>query len=185
MRLGREQEVCFHDRHTEENWSVTLAETGEDTMTGGRIERIRRHLGDDEEFFLTYGDGVGSIDINATLEFHRSHKKMLTVTAVHPPGRFGELSFSEDGLVRAFNEKPQTEAGWINGGYFVASTKIFDFLHDTDRVMFEQEPMRKIVAAGQSMAFFHTGFWQPMDTYQEYLILNGLWDAGKAPWKVW
>jgi len=185
MRLGREQDVCFHDRHTEENWSVTLAETGEDTMTGGRIERIRRHLGDDEEFFLTYGDGVGSIDINATLEFHRSHKKMLTVTAVHPPGRFGELSFSEDGLVRAFNEKPQTEAGWINGGYFVASTKIFDFLHDTDRVMFEQEPMRKIVAAGQSMAFFHTGFWQPMDTYQEYLILNGLWDAGKAPWKVW
>jgi len=185
MRLGREPGVCFHDNNDEENWSVILAETGEETLTGGRIERIRRHLGNDEEFFLTYGDGVGSIDIQASLAFHRKHKKLLTIAAVHPPGRFGELTLLPDHSVVAFNEKPQTEMGWINGGYFVASTKIFDYLDSADKIMFEQEPMRKIAADGQLMAFPHEGFWQPMDTYQEYLLLNRLWDEGKAPWKVW
>jgi len=185
LRLGREPGVCFYDNHDEENWSVTLAETGEETMTGGRIERIRRHLGDDTDFFLTYGDGVGSIDIKASLEYHRSHGKHLTLTAVHPPGRFGELTVSEDWRVKAFNEKPQTEQGWINGGFFIASTKIFDHLHDAENIMFEQEPMRKIAGEGQLMAFRHDGFWQPMDTYQEYLYLNRLWKEDKAPWKVW
>jgi glucose-1-phosphate cytidylyltransferase len=185
LRLGCEPAVRFHDKHDEENWSVTLAETGENTMTGGRIERIRRHLGNDEEFLLTYGDGVSSVDITAALRFHRRHKKLLTLTAVHPPGRFGELTLGADGAVQAFNEKPQTEAGWINGGYFIASTKIFDYLHDTDEVMFEQEPMRKIAADGQLMAFHHSGFWYPMDTYQENLLLNRLWAEGTAPWKIW
>jgi glucose-1-phosphate cytidylyltransferase len=185
MRLGEESCVHFHDKHDEENWSVTLAETGEETMTAGRIERIRRHLGNDEEFFLTYGDGVGAIDITAALAFHRSHKKLLTLTSVHPPGRFGELTLADNGLVRAFNEKPQTESGWINGGYFIANVGIFDYLQNTGSVMFEQEPMRKIAAAGQLMAFRHSGFWHPMDTYQEYLLLNRLWDEQKAPWKVW
>ncbi len=196
LQLGRKPEVRFHDKHDEENWSVTLADTGEETMTCGRIERIRRHLGKDEEFFLTYGDGVGNIDIKASLEFHHSHGKHLTLTAVHPPGRFGELTLSDDRIVQAFNEKPQTEHGWINGGYFVASTRIFESIQrgqslsvpsilSTDHIMFEQEPMQKIAADGQLMAFPHEGFWQPMDTYQEFLLLNRLWNEGKAPWKSW
>jgi glucose-1-phosphate cytidylyltransferase len=185
LRLGLNPDIHFHGRHDEENWSVTLAETGEETLTAGRIEKIRRHLGDDEEFFLTYGDGVGDVDIKATLEFHRKHKRLLTVTSVHPPGRFGEMATSEDGVVRAFNEKPQTESGWINGGYLVASTKIFDYIANSDKIMLEQEPMRKIAAAGQLMTYLHKGFWQPMDTYQEYLLLNRLWDEKKAPWKIW
>jgi glucose-1-phosphate cytidylyltransferase len=185
LRLGEEPCIHFHDKHDEENWSVTLAETGEDTMTAGRIERIRRHLGDDEEFFLTYGDGVGSIDITAELAFHRSHKKLLTLAAVHPPGRFGEITVDADHTVISFNEKPQTEAGWISGGYFIASTKIFDYLHNSDTMMFEQQPMRKIAAEGQIKAFQHSGFWHPMDTFQEYLLLNRLWNERNAPWKVW
>lgn len=185
LRLGRDPEIRFHDQQNEENWSITLAETGEETMTAGRIERIRRHLGNDEEFFLTYGDGVGSIDIEASLAFHRRHQKHLTLTAVRPPGRFGELSLTTSNAVDAFNEKPQTEGGWINGGYFVASTKIFDYVRDSEGVMFEQDPMRRIASEGQLMAFLHEGFWQPMDTYAEYLLLNRLWDKGNAPWKIW
>jgi len=185
LRLGLNSETKFHDRHDEEKWSVTLAETGEDTLTAGRIEMIRRHLGQDEDFFLTYGDGVGDVNIPATLEYHLRHKRLLTVTSVHPPGRFGEMSVAEDGLVRSFNEKPQVESGWINGGYFVASTKIFEYLHNSGGIMFEQEPVRQIAAAGQLMAYLHKGFWQPMDTYQEYLLLNRLWDENKAPWKIW
>ncbi|XHR28008.1 MAG: glucose-1-phosphate cytidylyltransferase [Chthoniobacteraceae bacterium] len=185
LQLGEEPCLHFHDKHDEESWTVTLAETGEETMTGGRIERIRRHLGDDEEFFLTYGDGVSSVDIRAELAFHRCHKNLLTLTAVHPPGRFGELTLDEEDSVKTFNEKPQTEAGWINGGYFIASTKIFDYLQNADNVMFEQEPMRRIAAAGEIKAFKHSGFWYPMDTYQENLFLNRLWNEGKAPWKVW
>lgn len=185
LKLGEKPDIHFHDSHDEQNWNVTLAETGEETMTAGRIERIRRHLGNDEEFFLTYGDGVSSVDITAELAFHRRHKKLLTLTAVHPPGRFGELTLNEESTVKAFNEKPQTETGWINGGYFIASTKIFDYLHDTDAMMFEQKPMREIAAAGELKAFQHPGFWYPMDTYQENLLLNRLWNEGEAPWKIW
>jgi len=186
MKLGREPSVCFHDNHAEENWSLTLAETGEETYTAGRIERIRRHLGNDEEFLLTYGDGVGDVNIGAAITHHRKQKKLLTLTAVRPPGRFGKITLGADrSSVLAFNEKPKTEEGWINGGYFVASTKIFDYIQNTDQVMFEQEPMRRIAADGQLSAFLHEGFWQPMDTYQEYLLLNRLWDQGNAPWKVW
>ncbi len=185
LQLGRDPSVHFHDRHGEESWKVTLADTGEDTMTGGRIRRIRRHLGDDEEFFLTYGDGVGNVDITASLAFHHQHGKQLTVTAVHPPGRFGELGLSPEDAVYSFFEKPQVEGGWISGGYFVASTKIFDHIADDDSVTFEQEPIRDIASANNLMGFRHQGFWQPMDTYQEFMLLNRLWSEGRAPWKIW
>jgi glucose-1-phosphate cytidylyltransferase len=185
LQLGRTPSVHFHDHYDEESWSVTLAETGAETMTGGRIRRIRRHLGEDKEFFLTYGDGVGNIDIAASLAFHHQHGKLLTVTAVHPPGRFGELGLEPNNSVSLFNEKPQVEGGWISGGYFVASTKILDYLGDSDGVTFEQDPIRQIASEGQLMGYRHQGFWQPMDTYQEFLLLNKLWSEGRAPWKVW
>jgi glucose-1-phosphate cytidylyltransferase len=186
LRLGRRSAVTFHDHHDEEDWTVTLAETGENTMTGGRIQRIQRYLGDDPEFFLTYGDGVGNVDVNAALAFHRRHGKILTLTAVHPPGRFGELQLGADDAVGQFYEKPQIEAGWINGGFFVASRRVFDYLKDgDDTTMFEREPIMRITADGQLMAHRHAGFWQPMDTFQEFSFLNRLWQEGKAPWKIW
>jgi glucose-1-phosphate cytidylyltransferase len=186
VSLGRSPAVTYHNRHDEEDWVVTLADTGEDTLTAGRIRRIRRHIGDDTDFLLTYGDGVGNVDINASVAFHRTHGRTLTVTAVHPPGRFGEMSLSDGGSVREFNEKPQVETGWINGGYFVASTRLFDYFDDqADRMMLEQEPMRRVTADQQLMAFRHTGFWQPMDTFTEYALLNRLWSGGQAPWRVW
>jgi glucose-1-phosphate cytidylyltransferase len=185
LKLGRTPETHFHTTHGEEDWTVTLAETGLETMTAGRLKRIEPYVAGDEQFLFTYGDGVGNVDIGAMLNFHRSHGKMLSLAAVHPPGRFGELGLDQAGTVSEFNEKPQTEGGWINGGFFVASTKIFERLQDCDDVMFEQEPIRKLAAEGEVMACRHTGFWQPMDTYQEFLLLNRLWDEGRAPWKVW
>jgi glucose-1-phosphate cytidylyltransferase len=188
LRLGRASAVKFHNHHDEEDWTVTLAETGENTMTGGRIRQIQRYLGNDEQFFLTYGDGVGNVDVNAALAFHRQHGRVLTLTAVHPPGRFGELALGADNSVAQFCEKPQIESGWINGGFFVASRRVFDYLAAadiTDQTMFEREPITRITADGQLMAFRHHGFWQPMDTYQEFAFLNRLWEEGEAPWKTW
>jgi glucose-1-phosphate cytidylyltransferase len=185
LNLGRKPSVKFHTHHEEEDWTVTLADTGEDTMTAGRIKQIEPYLGTDETFLLTYGDGVGSVNIPASIQLHQQQGKELTLTAVHPPGRFGELSFEGEHGISAFNEKPQTEGGWINGGYFVASRKIFRRLGDVDQIMFEQEPIRAIAQENQLVAYRHNGFWQPMDTYQEYLLLNRLWSEGKAPWKVW
>jgi len=186
LGLGRSPAVVFHDSHGEEDWTVTLADTGEETLTAGRIRRIRRYIGDDREFLLTYGDGVGNVKINAAIDFHHRHGRVLTVTAVHPPGRFGEMSMEVDGRVPVFNEKPQVEAGWINGGYFVASTRLFDYFDENaDHTMLEQEPMRRVTADQQLMAFRHDGFWQPMDTLMEYTLLNRLWNEGKAPWRVW
>jgi glucose-1-phosphate cytidylyltransferase len=186
LRLGRQANVKFHNHHDEEDWTVTLADTGEETLTAGRILRIKQFIGDDPEFFLTYGDGVGNIDIAAALAFHRRHGKKLTVTAVRPPGRFGELDLAPQGQVLAFNEKPQAAEGRINGGFFVASRSVFDYLEpDADQVMFEQKPVQTIAREGQLMAFPHDGFWQPMDTFSEYSLLNRLWAEGKAPWKTW
>ena len=185
LKLGRQPQLKIHNRHEEEDWTVTLADTGQETMTAGRIARIERYLGDDDSFLFTYGDGVGNVDITKSIEFHRSHGKMLTLTSVHPPGRFGELGMEADGSVTQFNEKPQAEGGWINGGYFVASRKVFSYIQNSDHLMFEQDPIRKIAAEDQLMAYKHSGFWQPMDTYQEFLLLNRLWDSGKAPWKIW
>ena len=183
--LGRESEVKFHTRHTEEDWSVTLADTGENSMTAYRVWLIQRYLAGDENFLLTYGDGVGNINVNESIEFHRRSGQICAMTAVHPPGRFGELGLDEDGRVHGFNEKPQAEGGYINGGYMVCNRRIFDYIPDDPGMMLEQEPMRRLTADGQLAAYRHEGFWQPMDTFQEFGLLNGLWEKGAAPWKVW
>lgn len=185
LKLGRKPDVKFHSHHDEEDWTVTLVDTGEETLTAGRINRIKPFLGNDTEFFFTYGDGVGNVDVKAALEFHRKHGKKLTLTAVRPPGRFGELGLDPNGRVLEFNEKPQVTEGRINGGFFVASSSIFDYLQDSDQMMFENQPMRKLASEGQLMAYPHDGFWQPMDTFSEYNLLNKMWADGKAPWKIW
>jgi glucose-1-phosphate cytidylyltransferase len=185
LRLGRKQAVKFHNRHDEEDWSVTLADTGLDSMTAYRIRQIRNYLDGDEHFLLTYGDGVGNIDIPASIKQHLGSEKACTLTAVRPPGRFGELSFDRLNTVHSFAEKPQAEGGYINGGFMVCSQRIFDFLPDDPRIMLEQTPMKKMTEAGALGAFPHGGFWQPMDTFHEFNLLNDLWSSGQAPWKVW
>jgi glucose-1-phosphate cytidylyltransferase len=185
LYLGRDPEAKFHTRHTEEDWQVTLADTGEDSLTGERVYKIRKYLDSDETFLLTYGDGVGDINIPASIQTHRASGKVCTVTAVHPAGRFGELGLDEDLSVHGFNEKPQTESDYINGGYMVCSAKLLDYLSKNPAVMLEQEPFREVTAQGLLGAHKHQGFWQPMDTYQEFILLNTMWAEGRAPWKVW
>lgn len=165
-----------------EPWRVTLVDTGEDTMTGGRLRRVREHLGD-EDFCLTYGDGVGDIDITGLIDFHRRSRRLATVTATQPPGRFGALAL--DGRqVLSFREKPQGDGGWINGGFFVLNPKVIDYIAD-DSTVWEHEPMERLAGEGQMNAWFHHGFWQPMDTLRDKNHLEALWNAGQAPWKVW
>ena len=185
VRLGENAGEVFHNRQEEEGWTVTLAETGEETLTAGRISKVHKYLGGDEHFLLTYGDGVGDINLSACLNHHLASGKILTMTTVHPPGRFGDVSFAPDGGVASFNEKPQTEDGWINGGFFCASSRLFDYLGDSGDMLLEKQPMQQLASEGQLNAFHHTGFWQPMDTYQEFTRLNALWNGGQAPWKVW
>ena len=174
-------DVTYHNSHKESDWKVTLTDTGRNSMTGSRISRIRDYIGD-EDFMLTYGDGVSDVDIDKLLEFHKSHGKILTVTGVRPPGRFGEMLSDESGKVIAFNEKPQASAGRISGGFFVASPKLFDYVTDDDDLVFEQEPIHRLVSDDHLMMFEHDGFWQPMDTSREYLLLNSLYEKGNAPW---
>jgi glucose-1-phosphate cytidylyltransferase len=164
------------------NWSVGVIDTGADTMTGGRIRRLRKWIGDDP-FMVTYGDGLGDINICALAEFHRSHGKIATVTAVRPPSRFGNLTL-QGSAVCEFMEKPQTDEGWINGGFFVFNPEIFDYLED-DLTVLEKEPLEDLAQARELMAFRHPGFWQPMDTLRERQLLDSLWSGGQAPWKVW
>jgi glucose-1-phosphate cytidylyltransferase len=185
LSLGRKPKLVFHNNHQEEDWQVTLAETGDETATAGRLKKIQPYLGGDKEFLFTYGDGVADVDVNAVIEFHRRSAKLLTLTAVHPPGRFGDLGFEGEALVASFQEKAPAEGGWINGGYFVASHLVLDNLDDCEKIMFEQEPIRALASAKQLAAYRHSGFWRPMDTYQELLQLNKLWDEGRAPWKCW
>lgn len=185
VNLGKENSVRCLTQLPESDWCVTLAETGMNTMTGGRVRKIRQYVEGDDCFMLTYGDGVGDIDIDALLAFHRSHGKVLTVTGVRPPGRFGELRYDESGLVTGFNEKPQATAGRISGGYFVCNKAIFNYLDDTDDLVFEQEPMARLVKDQQFAVYEHDGFWQPMDTHREYLLLNEMCSAGNAPWMKW
>lgn len=165
-----------------EPWRVTLVDTGENTMTGGRLKRVREYLGD-EDFCFTYGDGVSSVDVGRTLAFHREHGKLATVTAVQPPGRFGVLGI-EDNLVREFYEKPKGEGGWINGGFFVLSPKVVDYIA-ADDTSWELEPMIRLANEGNLAAYHHEGFWQPMDTMRDKQHLEDLWASGKAPWKAW
>lgn len=183
--LGRGGDIRFHTGHDESDWQVTLADTGLDALTGARIRKIKNYIGGDVHFMLTYGDGVGDINIDSLLAFHTAHGKILTVTGVRPPGRFGELVANKNGLVSEFNEKPQATAGSISGGFFVCRREIFDYLDEREDLIFEQDPMNRLVADGQLMLYPHDGFWQPMDTHREYSLLNRLFDSGKAPWVIW
>jgi glucose-1-phosphate cytidylyltransferase len=185
LELGRNKPVTFHDTVEETNWTVTLADTGEDSMTAYRVRQIERYLGDDDTFLLTYGDGVGDIDIPASIRFHREHGRACTLTGVHPPGRFGELGIGHDAEVTHFNEKPQAEGGYINGGYMVCDRRLLTYLPDDPGMMLERGPMDAMVKGRDLSVFRHDGFWQPMDTYQEFMLLNGMWATGDAPWKVW
>lgn len=185
VTLGPEAGVELRGETSEEAWKVTLAETGEETMTGGRVAAIRRYVEGDEPFHLTYGDGVADVDISALTRFHREHDCIATVTAVRPTGRFGELTL-EGTAVTEFNEKPQTSEGFINGGFFVLDgLRIWSYLGTDRSTVLEQEPLRKLVRESQLRAFRHTGFWQPMDTPRELQLLNAVWSSGKAPWKTW
>jgi glucose-1-phosphate cytidylyltransferase len=166
-----------------DDWRVVLADTGDSSETGGRIRRIRRHLDDNELFCLTYGDGVANIDVRALLDFHRDHGKLATMTAVRPPGRFGVVSLEESRVAR-FEEKPQMEQGYINGGFFVLSPKVLERI-PSDQTIWERGPLESLAADGELRAFRHNGFWQPMDTLRERDFLNGAWNSGQAPWKVW
>jgi glucose-1-phosphate cytidylyltransferase len=181
ISLGKQQDITYHSDHDESGWKITLAETGPSAMTGARISRIRKYL-EDEDFLLTYGDGVADVDIGKLIAFHKSHGKALTVTGVRPPGRFGEMVGDEAGRILEFNEKPQATAGRISGGFFVASPRLFDYLDGRDDLVFEQEPMQRLVADKQLMMFAHDGFWQPMDTSRDYQLLNALYAGGNAPW---
>ena len=185
LRLGHRAEVQFHDHHDEEDWTVTLVETGLETGTAGRIAQVERFLAPGEPFFLTYGDGVGDIDVNAAAAYHRDHGRVLTLTAVRPPGRFGELKMDGGGRIADFTEKPQAESGFINGGFLVASPSLFGYLRGPGEEMLEREPMNALARDGELMAYRHDGFWQPMDNFAEYTLLNRLWEAGEAPWKIW
>jgi len=185
LRLGRSPAVKFHDQMEEENWSVTLAETGEESLTGERVKRIQRHLSPGEPFLLTYGDGLATIDINASIAAHQAAGKICTISAVHPAGRFGALRIEDDSRIHTFNEKPQFEEAYVNGGYMVCDHRLFDYLKAERSVMLEREPMQKLTQDHQLNAFKHEGFWQPMDTYQEAQHLNTLWSEKRAPWKVW
>ncbi len=183
MRLGRGGEIKFLDEHDEVDWNVTLLETGMNTMTGGRLARALKHVGENEDFLFTYGDGLINSDINASIAFHRAHGQLATVTAVRPSGRFGELSI-EDTTITGFHEKPEFEHGYINGGYFVLNSAVAKYLGD-DTCVFEKEPLEKLTQEGHLKAYCHDSFWQCMDTYREFEMLNGMWDKGNAPWKVW
>ena len=185
VRLGRDASVTIEPHAEDENWRVTLSDTGETTMTGGRVAALRRYLEGEGEFLLTYGDGVSDVDIGALLAFHRAHGKIATVTAVRPAGRFGELRLESD-LVTEFNEKPQAAEGYINGGFFVFDAKrIWDYLGNDPETPLERQPLQALARDHQLAAFRHDGFWQPMDTLREFNILNDLWSHGKAPWKSW
>lgn len=184
VRLGAQQAVQYHGEHGERDWTVTLAETGQDAMTGARVARARRYI-DGDEFMLTYGDGVGDVDLKRLLAFHRAHGRVMTVTGMRPPGRFGEIMSDADGRVTEFNEKPQAAAGVISGGFFVCNRKLFDYLPDREDLVLEQEPIRKLVSDGQLIVYSHQGFWQPMDTHRDWLLLNGMVERGQAPWKIW
>lgn len=182
LRLGARPQIKYHNQHDEEDWNVTLIDTGQATMTGGRLKRVLKFI-EEDSFLLTYGDGVTNSDINASIAQHKAHGKIVTITAVQPSGRFGDINI-KDGTVTAFREKPEKEAGFINGGFFVMNKRIGDYLTD-DRCVLEQEPLNRLAAEGQISAYLHKDFWQCMDTYREQQLLTNMWNSNQAPWKVW
>jgi glucose-1-phosphate cytidylyltransferase len=171
-----------HHRYAEP-WRVTLVDTGETTMTGGRLKRVANYLMNEEAFCLTYGDGIADVDVRALVSFHRAHGKLATVTAVQPPGRYGALDLN-NGEVAGFIEKPKGDGGWINGGFFVLSPKVVDYIAD-DATSWESEPLMQLAAERELMAYRHRGFWRPMDTLRDKNQLEELWALGRAPWKIW
>lgn len=182
--LGKKDGIRFHNAHEEEDWAVTMVNTGLESGTGARIMKCKPYVGD-EPFMVAYGDGVGNIDISRVLALHKKSGKVGVVTGVHPSSRFGELSLDTEGVVRAFNEKPQMHAGVVNAGYFVFTPEIFNYLNDSDECCFEQEPLTRLAADGELITHIHDGFWQCADTYRELELLNSLWKSKKVPWKVW
>jgi glucose-1-phosphate cytidylyltransferase len=181
INLGSGQ-TDYENGH-DEDWQIDLVNTGLDTLTGGRLARLKPLLKDNGTFMLTYGDGVANIDIGKLIEFHKSHNKIATVSAVHPIGRFGVMEF-DGNKVTDFHEKPQANEGWINGGYFIFETEIFDYLK-SDKTILERDPMERLAKDGQLMAFKHDGFWHCMDTPRDRDDLNELWSSGNSPWKTW
>ena len=173
----------IHERHAEP-WRVTLVDTGENTQTGGRLARVAKYLRNEEAFCFTYGDGVADIDLGAEIDFHKAHGKLATVAAVQPPGRFGALELKGDD-VDAFVEKPLGDGGFINGGYFVLSPEVLDYITEGDQTVFEGSVLKKLIADQQLAAYRHTGFWRPMDNLRDKIMLEDLWQRGEAPWKTW
>ena len=168
-----------------EPWKVTLVDTGEETLTGGRLKRVLPFVEGEDEFVFTYGDGLSDVNVPALLDFHRSHGRLATVTAVQPSGRFGAIDLDEEtGAVATFEEKPRGDGSWINGGFFVLNPKVGDYIAG-DLVSWEEEPLARIASDGQLSAYRHSGFWQPMDTLRDRMLLEELWDEGRAPWKTW
>ena len=179
----KDNNMKVHHNHAEP-WTVTLVDTGENTLTGGRLKRAYDYVKDEEAFCFTYGDGVGDVDVTKLIEHHKQHGKQATLTATRPPGRYGAIKMSDSGMVDHFQEKPDGDGSWINGGYFVLSPKVVDYI-EGDCNSWEGEPLNRLAQERQLAAFQHEGFWQPMDTLREKNLLNELWESGKAPWKVW
>jgi len=175
-------EMTVHNKRAE-SWKVTLVDTGDSSMTGGRLLKVKNYIEDDECFCLTYGDGLGDIDITGLIKFHREHGKAATLTSTYPPGRFGALDVSAS-LVTSFKEKPKGDGGKINGGFFVLNPSVIDLI-DSDTTVWEQEPLMSLAERGELMAYEHEGFWQPMDTLRDKIHLEKLWHTGTAPWKNW
>ena len=167
-----------------ESWTVTLVDTGENTMTGGRLKRVREHVKNEEAFCFTYGDGLSDINISSLIKFHKTHGKQATLTAVRPPGRYGAIKFGPKDIVESFQEKPDGDGSWINGGFFILNPSVIDLIED-DQTSWELEPLNALTKSNQIYAFKHNGFWQPMDTLREKIILNKLWNKDSAPWKIW
>ncbi len=180
ITLGKSHDITFHNQHLESDWKVTVADTGDETQTGGRVKRIEQYI-DDDRFMVTYGDGLADVDISKLLAFHEEHGKKATLTSVQPLSRFGVLDLDEAGEVEHFREKPQVD-GWVNAGFFVFERDVFKYIGEDD--VLEQKPLERLAADRELMAYRHEGFWQPMDTYRESKLLNDLWQQG-APWKVW
>ena len=187
-----QSDVTFHlqansmevQKNNTDPWKITLIDTGDNVMTGGRLKRVEEYVKDEEAFCFTYGDGLGDINISELIKFHKNHGKEATVTATRPPGRYGALQFGPKGVVKNFQEKPDGDGRWVSGGFFVLNPNIFDRI-DGDQSIWEDEALKELTKSNQLVAFKHEGFWQPMDTLQEKIMLNDLWNNGNAPWKVW
>ena len=187
-----QSDITFHmhdnkrevHQNNSEPWKVTLVDTGENTMTGGRLKKVKEYVKDEEAFCFTYGDGVGDIDISSLIKFHKDHGKQATLTATRPPGRYGALQFGSQNIVEKFQEKPDGDGSWINGGFFVLNPRVIDLIKD-DQTQWEEEPLNNLAKNKQLYAFKHNGFWQPMDTLRDKTLLNELWNKGNVPWKVW